>query len=56
MIAALQRLDAEHGATLPGQMAAFGITGSFSRGLRRLFVSHPPIGERIEALRAGRYA
>ena len=52
MIGALERLDAQHGAALPGQMAAFGISGGFAGGLRQLFMSHPPIAERIAALRA----
>jgi heat shock protein HtpX len=52
MIGALERLDAQHGAALPGQMAAFGISGGFAGGLRQLFISHPPIAERIAALRA----
>jgi len=56
MIGALERLDAQHGAALPGQMAAFGISGRFDGALRRLFMSHPPIAERIAALRASRYA
>jgi len=55
MIGALERLDAQHGAALPGQMAAFGISGHFDGALRRLFMSHPPIAARIAALRAGRY-
>ena len=56
MIGALERLDAQHGASLPAQMAAFGISGHFDGVLRRLFMSHPPIAERIEALRSRRYA
>jgi heat shock protein HtpX len=32
-------------------MKAFGISGG--GGLSRLFMSHPPLEERIEALRAG---
>ncbi|HEY6925869.1 MAG TPA: M48 family metalloprotease, partial [Steroidobacteraceae bacterium] len=52
MIAALQRLEQEHGVSLPRQLAAFGISGDFAAGLRRLFMSHPPISERIAALRA----
>jgi heat shock protein HtpX len=53
MIAALQRLQAVHEApsTLPAQMKAFGISGG--GGLSRLFMSHPPLEERIAALRAG---
>ncbi len=54
MIAALQRLKSAHSAPqLPAQMRAFGIAGG-SGGLARLFMSHPPLDERIEALRAGR--
>ena len=51
MIAALQRLKlgAEE-AHLPQQMAAFGISGGIGQGLARLFMSHPPLDERIAAL------
>jgi len=52
MIAALQRIEAQQGAALPGQMKAFGIDGQYAQGLQRLFMSHPPISERIAALRA----
>jgi heat shock protein HtpX len=52
MIAALERLKAGHGAPLPDQMAAFGINGGIGDGLKKLFMSHPPIDERIAALRA----
>jgi len=51
MVAALQRLKA--GADqphLPDQMAAFGISGRIGRGFARLFMSHPPLDERIAAL------
>jgi heat shock protein HtpX len=52
MIAALERLKASYGREpLPDQMAAFGISGSTRRGLMRLFMTHPPIEERIERLR-----
>lgn len=55
MIAALQRLKQVHEAPqLPAQMRAFGISGGQAGGLARLFMSHPPLDERIEALRAGR--
>ncbi len=54
MIAALQRLQKTSTQPLPDQMAAFGISGNRARGLRRLFMTHPPLEERIEALRAGR--
>ena len=52
MIGALQALQAGHAAPLPEQMAAFGIAGGVGSGLKRLFMSHPPIDERIAALRA----
>ncbi|HET6913748.1 MAG TPA: protease HtpX [Rhodanobacteraceae bacterium] len=52
MIAALQRLQAQHGAsTLPQAMAAFGISDRAAQGLSRLWMSHPPLEERIAALR-----
>jgi heat shock protein HtpX len=52
MIAALERLKAEHEpAALPKQFAAFGISGG-GGGFTRLFMSHPPLDERIAALRA----
>ncbi len=51
MIAALQRLKQNHEATLPDQIAAFGISGGAGGGFRHLFMSHPPLDERIEALR-----
>lgn len=55
MIAALQRLKQAHEAPqLPAQMRAFGISGGQAGGLARLFMSHPPLDERIEALRAAR--
>ncbi|GAA0259588.1 protease HtpX [Rhodanobacter caeni] len=51
MISALQRLKADHGEnTLPSTIAAFGISGPLADGLRRLFMSHPPLDERIAAL------
>ena len=52
MIGALDRLRQASGQTpLPDQMAAFGISGSTRRGLMRLFMTHPPLEERIERLR-----
>jgi len=51
MIGALQRLQARHAGPLPDQMAAFGISGGGAGGLKRLFMSHPPLEERIAALR-----
>ena len=50
MISALERLKIGHGQALPDKMAAFGISGE--RGISRLFMSHPPLDERIAALRA----
>ncbi len=53
MIAALQRLALNHGqSTLPTQVAAFGIAGGVGEGLRKLFLSHPPLEQRIAALRS----
>ena len=55
MIAALRRLQAEYEPEdMPGQLAAFGINGGKGSGLRRLFMSHPPLEERIAALEAMR--
>ena len=52
MIAALERLAQNHGQnTLPKQIAAFGISGGIGHGLKRLLMSHPPLEERIAALR-----
>ncbi len=54
MIAALERLKAAHEQPqLPDQLAAFGIAGGIGGGIRRLFMSHPPLDERIAALRQG---
>jgi heat shock protein HtpX len=50
MIAALQRLKSATEQPLPAQMAAFGINGGRPSGFARLFQSHPPLDERIEAL------
>ena len=53
MIAALQRLQTASGqAPLPDQLAAFGISGGMAQGLKRLFLSHPPLQERIAALQS----
>ncbi|SFD65042.1 heat shock protein HtpX [Thiohalospira halophila DSM 15071] len=57
MIGALQALQRYAGEPhLPDQMAAFGISGGFGQGLKRLFMSHPPLQERIEALKQQRGA
>jgi heat shock protein HtpX len=52
MIAALERLKAASNEPLPAQMAAFGIKGGAGAGLTRLFMSHPPLEDRIAALKA----
>jgi len=52
MIAALQRLQVTYEpSALPDQIKAFGISGGQGLGLKRLFMSHPPLSERVEALR-----
>lgn len=50
MVAALKRLQAQQPAELPDQLAAFGISGRIGHGLKHLFMSHPPLSERIAAL------
>jgi heat shock protein HtpX len=47
MINALARLGGVHTAELPKTMAAMGIAG----GIGQLFSTHPPIEQRIEALK-----
>ena len=52
MIAALERLAAnQKPSTLPAQVEAFGIAGGIGQGLRKLFLSHPPLEQRIATLR-----
>jgi heat shock protein HtpX len=52
MIGALRALQRSHEPEdLPGQLAAFGINGG---GMSRLFMSHPPLAERIAALQSAR--
>jgi heat shock protein HtpX len=50
MIAALQRLNGTSTEALPEQMSAMGISGG-KAGLSALFMTHPRIEDRIEALR-----
>ncbi len=51
MIAALEKLRAMHEPShLPSQMAAFGINGG-RPSLAKLFMTHPPLEERIAALK-----
>lgn len=53
MIVALERLKAQRTEPQsPGKMRAFGIAGG-GRGLMQWFTSHPPLEDRIGALRAG---
>lgn len=55
MIAALERLKQQYEPShLPDKMAAFGISGKQSQ-IGRLFMSHPPLNERIAALREAAY-
>ena len=52
MISALERLQkSANQAHLPEQLEAFGISGGMAAGLKSLFMSHPPLADRIAALR-----
>ncbi len=54
MIGALRALQRKaEPVDLPGEFAAFGISGGGGGGLKRLFLSHPPLEERIAALEKG---
>ncbi len=50
---ALQRVNQPH--DLPGEMAAFGISGGLGDGMKKLFMTHPPLEERIAALQKNKY-
>ena len=52
MIAALKRLQGDSADDMPAEFAAFGISGGKPTGFRALFMSHPPLEERIAALEA----
>ena len=55
MVSALEKLRSSVSQDhLPDQLAAFGISGNAGQGLRRLFMTHPPLEERIEALKRWR--
>jgi heat shock protein HtpX len=55
MIDALRALQRVHDQPdLPGEMAAFGISGGMGGGFGNLFLSHPPLEERIAALQGRR--
>ncbi len=53
MVAALQRLRAEQGLPqdLPGEMTAFGISEQLKQNVSALLRTHPPLEERIRALK-----
>jgi heat shock protein HtpX len=54
MISALEKLRSSVAQPhLPDQLTALGISGGASQGLRRLFMTHPPLEERIAALKRG---
>lgn len=52
MIQSLQRLkvESEQRSPLPESMRAFGITGGKKSGWKKLFMTHPPLDDRIAAL------
>ena len=51
MMDALQMLKRSHGQPMPPHMQAFGINTGSSTGIMRLFMTHPPLDERIAALK-----
>ena len=51
MISALESLARREPEALPEQLAAFGIGEKSKTGLSRLWASHPPLEERIQALK-----
>ena len=52
MISALARLKAEYDqpSDMPSEMVAFGISGELKHSMAGLFMSHPPLDQRIAAL------
>ena len=53
MISALQALQRAHEPRdLPGEFAAVGSSGGLGSGIKRLFMTHPPLEERISALQS----
>ena len=53
MIGALQALQRQQNPhDLPGEFAAFGISGGLGDGIKKLFMTHPPLQERIAALQS----
>ena len=57
MLGALEKLRAETQAhvanEMPDTMAAFGISSGWKRNTSKLFMTHPPLEERIQALKYG---
>tara|TARA_R110000787_G_scaffold333_11_gene1135 strand:- start:21558 stop:22448 length:891 start_codon:yes stop_codon:yes gene_type:complete len=57
MVGALRRLQAESQAHVPNEMpdtmTALGISSGWKEHASKLFMSHPPLEQRIEALRRG---
>ncbi|MDX1490625.1 MAG: protease HtpX [Pseudohongiellaceae bacterium] len=51
MISALERLKAGQTAAMPDELVAFGINSGARKALAKAFMSHPPLDERIEALK-----
>ena len=53
MVSALARLQAEYGqpSDMPDEMVAFGISGELKNSLAGLFMTHPPLESRIDALK-----
>ncbi len=55
MISALKRLQQSiNQPHLPEQLEAFGISGGMASGFKKLFMSHPPLDERIQMLEQAR--
>ena len=53
MVAALRALQrGKEPHDLPGEFAAFGISGGLGAGIKKLFLSHPPLEQRIAALQS----
>jgi heat shock protein HtpX len=52
MISALEALKRSQGEPMPPQMQAFGINTGGAGGFMRLFMTHPPLDERIAALQS----
>jgi len=52
MIGALMVLKRSQGEPMPSQLQAFGINTGETHGFMRLFMTHPPLDERISALQS----